>query len=244
MNSQDKILNFVAVMQPYIFPNISYMSLVHASDTMVFYDDVNFVKRGWINRNQIIINRAVYKFTVPLKKSSQNLAINEIEIVDLKKFRDKFIMQLEMSYKNAPYKQETLTYIDEVLGYKGSLISELASNSIEKFFSFMNIEKRFLRSSKNFACSKGLEKTKRLISITKELKSKNYVNAIGGISLYKKDEFLNEDVSLKFLKSNFINYRHCNSDKSVFFEGLSIIDLMMNLSKDELNNYLNSYNLI
>tara|TARA_A100001234_G_C12342680_1_gene266564 strand:- start:123 stop:410 length:288 start_codon:yes stop_codon:yes gene_type:complete len=85
MNSQEKIPVFFAIMQTYVFPNINYMSLVSTSDTMVFYDDINFIKRGWINRNQIILNRLIYKLTVPLKKPSQNMAINEVELVEVPK---------------------------------------------------------------------------------------------------------------------------------------------------------------
>lgn len=87
MNSQDKISDFVVIMQLYIFPNISHMNLVHASDTTVFYDVVNFIKRGWINRNQIILNRLIYKFTVSLKKASQKIPINvnRVEIIEASK---------------------------------------------------------------------------------------------------------------------------------------------------------------
>ena len=45
-----------AIMQPYIFPYLGYFQLVNCVDTFVFYDDVNFIKRGWINRNKILIN--------------------------------------------------------------------------------------------------------------------------------------------------------------------------------------------
>ena len=65
--------NKIAIMQPYIFPYIGYMNLVNASDKFVFYDDVNFKKRSWINRNKILINNKEFLFTIPLNKSSQNI---------------------------------------------------------------------------------------------------------------------------------------------------------------------------
>ena len=77
-------------MQPYVFPYIGYMQLVHAADKFVFYDDVNFIKKGWINRNSIMLNDGSYRFTIPLKGQSQNSLIKDIEPLNLEVFKEKF----------------------------------------------------------------------------------------------------------------------------------------------------------
>ena len=69
-----------AIMQPYLFPYIGYFQMIHSVDIFVFYDDVNFINRGWINRNRILINSEPKFITMELLKASQNKLINEIEI--------------------------------------------------------------------------------------------------------------------------------------------------------------------
>ena len=58
----------LAIMQPYVFPYLGYFQLVDAVDTFVFYDDVHFIKRGWINRNQLLVNGKTHLFSIEMKK--------------------------------------------------------------------------------------------------------------------------------------------------------------------------------
>ena len=64
----------LAIMQPYFFPFIGYYQLIYAADTFVVYDDVNFIKKGWINLNFILSNAGPLLFRAPLLKASQNTA--------------------------------------------------------------------------------------------------------------------------------------------------------------------------
>jgi hypothetical protein len=59
-------------MHPYVFPYLGYFHLIESPDKIVFYDDVNYIKRGWINRNRILLNKSNYLFTIPVEKASQN----------------------------------------------------------------------------------------------------------------------------------------------------------------------------
>ncbi len=70
----------LAIMQPYLFPYIGYYQLVNAADIFIFYDDVNYIKNGWINRNRISISGQAHYFTVPVSQASSFKKINEIKI--------------------------------------------------------------------------------------------------------------------------------------------------------------------
>ena len=70
----------VAIMQPYLFPYIGYWQLIHAVDTFVIFDDVNYIKKGYINRNNILVNGQKQTFTLELMSASQNKLINDIDI--------------------------------------------------------------------------------------------------------------------------------------------------------------------
>ncbi len=81
----------IAIMQPYIFPYIGYFQLIHAADVFVFYDDVNYINRGWINRNRILLNGKDQLFTIPCKEASQNKLIKDIEVLADKKAFQKML---------------------------------------------------------------------------------------------------------------------------------------------------------
>ena len=77
-------------MQPYLFPYLGYYNLASASDIFVFYDDVNYIKRGWINRNNILVNGQANKFSVPLSEVSQNKLIKDTNIQNYDEFKEGF----------------------------------------------------------------------------------------------------------------------------------------------------------
>ncbi|MCM8813875.1 MAG: WbqC family protein, partial [Candidatus Omnitrophica bacterium] len=90
----------LGIMQPYIFPYLGYFQLIGAVDKYVIYDDVNYIRSGWINRNYIIVNRRQYLFTICIDHASPFKLINELTI------KDDFVKlskTIELAYKKAPY---------------------------------------------------------------------------------------------------------------------------------------------
>ena len=236
--------NKIAIMQPYVFPYLGYMHLVNASSKFVFYDDVNFIVSGWINRNRIMLMGEPHLFSIPLKQPSQNILIKDTQVSVLSKFTNKFHKQLASSYKNAPYKNIVLDYVSDVLKDSHKSISELAIESIKLFFQYVGLEKKFHLSSQEFSSTRGLEKAERLIKIMQLLDSNEYINLMGGTSLYEKDFFASKGIMLNFVKSSFMPYAQCNRGDGVFNPGLSIIDIMMNLSEHDIRTHLDSYQLV
>ena len=237
----ERLRNAVAIMQPYIFPNLGYMTLVHASQDFIFYDDVNFIKKGWINRNRVLVNGQPYKFSVPLLGASQNLKINEIRISERQKFKSKFLKTLDLAYKAAPYKNIAIDYVETVLSCESEKISDLAVLSVVCFFDYIGIEKKFHLASEIVDSQKELTRAKRLIHLTKLQDSSCYINPIGGASLYSKEEFLRGGVELYFIKQNYLPYKQYGGSSSKFIEGLSIIDVMMSQSPDEIRSSLRDF---
>ena len=138
----------IAIMQPYIFPYLGYYQLVSAVDKFIFFDDVNFINKGWINRNRILVNNEDFRFTVPLIKASQNKMINEIEISDFIKWRTDFLRTLENNYKKAPFFTFFYPWINDFLHSRDYItISELAEDSIKSVASLLGISTDFIRSS-------------------------------------------------------------------------------------------------
>ena len=76
----EKSIMKLAIMHPYFFPYLGYFQLIDAVDRFVFYDDVSFIKNGWISKNRILGDGAPIYFTVPLVKKSSNIKINQTVI--------------------------------------------------------------------------------------------------------------------------------------------------------------------
>src|SRR6185437_13492359 len=101
--------------QPYFFPYIGYFQLVYASDVFVFYDDVNYINRGWINRNRILVNGKDQMLTMPCKDASQNKLIMDIEILNNDKTMQNLLATIQMAYKKAPYFRDVYEVIEETI---------------------------------------------------------------------------------------------------------------------------------
>ncbi len=230
-------------MQPYFFPYIGYFQLVAAVNKFVIYDDVNFIKGGWINRNNVLINKKSNLFTVPLNKASSNTLINETKI-NFKFYniwKVKFLRSLEQSYKKSPYFTEVYNLIENVLEIKeNDLISELAVNSIKNVSDYLQIDTEFCKSSVNYN-NKTKSGQERVLDICGIEKASHYINPIGGIELYSKNTFKENGIVLNFIKSRPIIYTQFDND---FSPWLSIIDVLMFNSVSEVNKMVNQYELL
>lgn len=223
-------------MQPYLFPYLGYFQLINAVDVFIFYDDVNFINRGWINRNRIVINNKANYFTVQLSNASQNKLIKNIEFLDNRK---KILKTIELAYKKAPFFDRVFPIIEECLNYETNKISELAIFSIIKICEYMGMKREFVKSSEKFFQTKGLAKEERLIEICKLSGADTYINAIGGMQLYSKETFYEHGIKLLFLKSKPFEYKQLTKE---FIPNLSIIDVLM--FNNNFDFMLNNYELI
>lgn len=231
----------IAIMQPYIFPYIGYFQLVNAVDVFVFYDDVNFIKRGWINRNQILVNNEAILFSVPLKKVSQNKLIKEIELGYDDKWLKQFFATLEFNYKKAPFYEETLQLVKDVFETDHLTIADMAVDSIKKIANHIGLSTVFEKSSVAYPQTKGMDKADRLIEISKLRKAETYINPAGGKELYNKKYFKAYDIDLFFIQNKIVPYLQFDAN---FVPGLSIIDVMMFNSKEEVLKMLDLYQII
>ena len=230
-----------AIMQPYIFPYIGYFQLIHAVDEFVFLDNVNFIKRGWVNRNCILINDEKKLITFPCNKISQNKLIQNTEIDMTSKEYSKLIRTIKLAYRKAPYYNEVIPIIEKTLQSNFKTISELAIFSVKSVANYLQINTKFRISSIEFNEVKNAMPSDQLIQICKALNSKKYINAIGGQKLYEKEYFYKNSVDLYFLKPEINSYKQYNKE---FVGGLSIIDVLMFNDVQTIQAMLKNYSLI
>jgi hypothetical protein len=119
-------------------------------------------------------------------------------------------------------------------------LARYLGESLMKIAQYLDIESKFLYSS-DIGKENDLKFDERIINICQTLNEDHYINAIGGQELYIKEEFAKKNIRLDFIKSSTINYKQFNDN---FIADLSIIDVMMFNSKDEIKAMLNKYCLI
>lgn len=230
----------IAIMQPYFLPYIGYFQLLNAVDKFVIYDDVNFINRGWVNRNQMLVGGRAHLFTVPLENASQNKLIYEVGVSSEKAWRGKFLKTMTQSYQKAPYFAAVFPLIQDILQADSSDISELCYQSITLLAGYLGITTEIEKTSRTYA-NAHLKGQERILSICKAEGANHYINPIGGMELYDRERFGREEITLHFIKSNSHSYTQF---KNAFVPWLSILDVLMFNSVDQTRTLLMDFELV
>ena len=231
----------IAIMQPYLFPYIGYFQLINAVDKFVVYDEIEYTKKGWINRNRILMNGTDHLFTIPIKNDSDFLHVNKRFLADnYPGYKKKIKNQVSSAYSKSPQFNIVYPVIEECLDFDNYNLFEFLFNAVSKICDYADIKTEFVISS-NLNIDADVKGEKKVIEINKILNSSLYINAIGGLDLYIKENFLKANIKLKFLKTDSIHYPQF---KNEFIANLSIIDVMMFNSKEKIKGYLSSFTLI
>ncbi len=233
--------NKVGVMQPYLFPYLGYFQLIQAVDSLVFYDDVNFIKQGWIHRNRILVEGSEHLITFPCLGISSYKLIKDIGVDTDDKAYKKILKKIFLNYKIAPNFKQVFPLIETILTKEYDSIASLSIESIYEVSKYIGINTNFYTSSMHFSQSKGLAKADRLIDITKNLNSTKYINVFGGKELYDKQYFLENGIELNFLKTQLNPYKQFEEP---FCPGLSIIDVLMFNDLTSIRKELLNYTLV
>ena len=211
-----------AIMQPYFFPYIGYFQLIAAVDLFIVYDNIKYTKKGWINRNRMLQNGKDVTFSLPLKSDSDYLDVCARELAaDFN--RDKFLNPFKDAYRRAPYFTQTFPLIEQVVRYQDKNLFRFLHHSITRICEFLDI-KTEIRISSEIAIDHQMKNQDKVLALCSAVGADVYVNAIGGMGLYAKEDFSKQDIDLKFIQSKPFEYAQFGNK---FVPWLSIIDVMM-----------------
>ncbi|MDF1594395.1 MAG: WbqC family protein [Desulfobacterales bacterium] len=230
----------IAVMQPYFFPYIGYWQLIHAVDHFVIYDDVNYIKGGWINRNRILINEKPSYITVPLHKASSFKRICDTVLQPSPFWRKNLVKTVEMNYRKAPYFEEVFPIVADLIRFEVENLSDYLVYQLKTLSKFMGINTHFRETSRYYGNS-ALHGQARILDICKREAATVYINLQGGQALYERNAFTQFGVELKFIKPATLEYKQFGSGHVPW---LSIIDVLMFNPTRRFQTLLNSYNLL
>lgn len=229
-----------AIMQPYFFPYLGYFQMFNAVDKFVLLDDVNFIKRGYINRNSILLSGKVHQFSIPLEKPSQNKLINETKLSFHQKDKENFLKTIQVAYKKAPFFNDFYPILEAIVLNEENDLTKFLKFSFEQVKKYLNLNTEILLSSE-IEKDTSLKAQDRIIEINKKLGSTIYINAIGGQELYNKDTFKDIGIELKFIKMQNIVYKQFTNE---FVSNLSMIDVLMFNDVFAIQEFLENYELI
>jgi hypothetical protein len=225
----------LAIMQPYFFPYIGYFQLINAVDEFVIYDNIEFTKKGWINRNRILVNGQDAYITVPLKKDSDFLDIKARWLADTwRSERSKMLNRITESYRKAPQFNVVYPVIEKAILFDDLNLFNFILHSVNQVNGYLGISTSIVVSSA-IEMNHALKAEEKVMGMCKAKNADTYLNPIGGVDLYSKERFRNEGIELLFIKSDHLTYKQFNNE---FIPWLSIIDVMMFNDKDTIKGML------
>lgn len=221
----------LAVMQPYLFPYIGYFQLIYVSDVFLIYDDVSYIKQGFINRNTILSKSGPVRFTVAVPGASSNKLISSLSFSpDVKKQLE----SIKQNYSKRPYFTDVFPMISEILLYEDRDIANLVEKSFVDICKYIGLDRNFIKTS-TLDYDRAIPAKDRLIAFCNKFNAKHYINSPNGKALYKKEDFNKQGVKLSFLDVKQIEYEQGQPE---FVPNLSIIDVLMNCSPTEIKFFL------
>jgi WbqC-like protein family len=229
----------LAIMQPYFLPYLGYFQLMAAVDRFVVYDDVRFIKRGWINRNRILLKGRDHLFTVPLHEVSQNRNINEIELVAEKVWKEKLLRTIKLAYSRAPCFPEIFPLLSAIINFAERNLAAFLLNALLTVRSYLDISTQIVTTSGIYQ-NRELTGAARILDICRKEGATIYVNASGGRTLYEADMFQAHEIALRFVEPLELRYKQFGR---YFQPSLSIIDVLMFNSREETRSLLSRFEL-
>lgn len=241
LSGLNPVAHKIAVMQPYFLPYLGYFQLIKAVNIFVVYDNIKYTKKGWINRNRILLDGRDILFTIPLAGSSDFLPVNEKHIAgDYDNQKIKMLARIQQAYRKAPYFKDIFPIVERIFNYNSRNLFDFIFYSIQAILDLLSIKTSLVVSSTLLIDHqyKGVDK---VIAICNSLQADTYINPIGGICLYTGKEFKDSGIDLYFHHMDVVPYKQA---AGTFISHLSIIDVLMYNSLEQVNTMLGQYTLI
>ena len=232
----------LGIMQPYFLPYIGYISLMKCVDRWVFMDEVQMIRHGWIERNRILKQQGGWHYIrVPINKHKYSTLIRDITIKNEEPWKEKIIAQLTHYKKRAPYYKNVIDVLKDAFSEEFESITHQNAHLLKKICSYIGFDFNYeILSEMQLRLAPVNEPDEWSLVICKALGFDHYVNPILGKSFYNKEKYEKEGVEINFLNKQFSPYDQ-KKYSGEFIEGLSIVDVMMFNSPEEILKQSDEY---
>lgn len=224
----------VGILQPSYLPWLGAFDLMAVCDIWIFYDDVQYTRRDWRNRNRIKTARGPEYLTVPVRKAPRDTSIRDIEIHDDGKWGARHLAKLEEAYADCPQRKPVLDLLRPSLARPPARLAPLCTGLIRELSGLLGIRPTFLEAS-GLACE-GVGQ-ERILALCQKVGAASYVNGAAGRALYDADRFEAASIDLVFQDYSHPEYAQPHPP---FASHLSVVDLLMSYSPEEARRILRS----
>lgn len=234
----------IGIIQPYFFPYLGYISLLKHTDRFILLDTVQYIQRGWIERNRILKQDDGWLYIqVPVKKPNGRASlIKECVLDNSQPWKDKMFSQMAIYKKIAPYYKPILDFVKETLSKDFNDITSLNRHVLTEICNYLEMPREIVAFSEmELMIEQPKDSDEWALNICKSIGQKvTYVNPIGGMSFYNREKYIQSDIDIFFHE---IKLRDYQQGGRVFEPGLSILDALMFNSKEEVHEMLDQYKL-
>lgn len=235
----------LGIMQPYFFPYIGYFQLMNAVDRWVAFDEVQFIDKGWINRNRILHPDQAKEWqfiTLPLDRRGQFDRICDINIKESIDWRSQILGRLTHYKKRAPYYEQTMDFVRKCFDTEETNLAKLVIEILRKTSAYIGIQTPIdVQSELKLDLGEIQHPGQWAWRISQVLCADEYINPIGGREIFRQEEFESVGVKLSFLETELSPYLQMHKK---FISGLSIVDMLMFNDHGQFKEMLQECNLV
>lgn len=234
----------VAVMQPYFFPYVGYFSLIKHVDRFILFDPVQHIRHGWIDRNRILKQGEGWLYVrAPLVPHSHHALIQDILIDNAQPWRQRLLSQLVTYKRIAPHYWRVRKLVEDSLAGEHETIVSLNKATLEAVCAYLDMPRSFeVLTQMGLAVEPPQAPDEWALNVCKALGNvAEYWNPPGGQSFFDPAKYEAAEIRLRFQKPNLHPY---DQKREPFEPGLSIIDVLMFNTPEEVHRMLDDYELI
>ncbi len=217
----------IVITQSNYIPWRGYFDEIHFVDEFILYDDVQYTRRDWRNRNKIKTPQGVQWLTIPVSvKGKYNQLIKDVKISD-PKWKKKHWKMIQLNYAKAPYFKEYKDFLEELyLNTNTEYLYEVNRRFLEGFCELLGIDKNKFKYSWEYPVEEGLRKTDRLVAICKQAGATHYYSGPRAKNYMEEEKFHKEGIEVNYF--DFTGYPPYHQLHGDFEDYLSIVDLLLN----------------
>jgi hypothetical protein len=197
----------VVILQPSYIPWRGYFGQIRKADLFIFYDDVQYDKHGWRNRNQIKTAQGKQWLTIPVhsKGVTEGVPIKDVRIDWSKPWTKNHLKALTFAYNKAPYFKEYRPLLESFYTRRDDCLADFTIETTIALSRELGIAStRFLRSS-GFPGINGV-KTERLIQILKQVGAEHYISGPSAREYIEQEKFDEARITLEYMEYNYPEY--------------------------------------
>ena len=214
----------VVILQPSYIPWRGYFDQIYQADLFVFYDDVQYDKHGWRNRNKIKTAQGEHWLTIPVhsKGVTEGIPIKDVRIDWSKKWTKKHLSSIRFAYAKAPYFKKHLSWLEDIYARRDEFLADFTIETTIELARILGIkDTKFMRSSSIAGISGS--KTTRLIQILKKNGATHYLSGPSARDYLEEEKFVEAKIELSFIEYDYPPYEQLHSPYNPY---VTILDLL------------------